>query len=380
MTNTPNTDILNNRLALLPAKTATPFRRLLAAGQLTEEIVHTVIDAGYLAEDTAKLLGFAAGYLHLRQQGVPVHDVIAMAKTHGTRLNLAWSAARWKDEHDKLSRLEALKRLAEENVTYDLSQYDKHLPDRFPGYLIRSSRRLGMEGLRQRHCVASYHDRLKTGSSAIAAVFVDKKRWTTELQLTGDPKAPLRITQIRTRYNVVAPQHIRTIIFDLLRIEPPSATTPAPAGDRQQKPLLYMENLRRILPLLRQHRVLHVEVTFDGSGDSGSIDDIAFLPQDRLAAIQNLNVIIQTASAVHDDGSWHYTITDEQQTLEGAIEQLTYDYLDETNVNWYDNEGGFGRLLIDVGVGSVSMEVNTRYTEHTTEFSEERDIESGEFI
>lgn len=78
---------------------------------------------------------------------------------------------------------------------------EKHLPKRFSGYLIRTSRRLGMEGLRQRHCVASYDSRLRKGDCAIVAVFADRQRWTVELRLTNDTETPLRIDQIKTRYN-----------------------------------------------------------------------------------------------------------------------------------------------------------------------------------
>lgn len=369
------THIIEKRLASLPVKTAAPFRQLLRTGQLTDDIVDAVLDAGELAGDTSRLVGFAAGYLHLRAQGVPVHDVIRMAMHHNRKLNLAWSPARWKDEHDKLSRAEALQRLAAQNVTYDLSSYDAHLPRRFPGYLIRSSRRLGMEGLRQRHCVASYHDRIASGSCAIAAVFADRQRWTVELLRSDDPQAPLLIAQIKTRHNAPAPAAVRKQIHDALEIPLPTVNPSATCAP--QPACLYIENLRRILPILAAHGVATVTVYFEGSGDSGSIQDIAYHPEPS-ARLETVPAEILLTSASFDDGQWHTTAGATETSVHEAIDALTYDYLEETGVDWYNDDGGFGELVIDVAQGTVSLDVSVRYTESTTQYSALHNIATGD--
>lgn len=369
---------IENRLALLPAKTAMPFRQLLSVGQIPEDVIHTVLDAGEITGDTSKLIGFAAGFLHLRAQGVPVHDVIRMAKAQKRRVNLAWGAKRWKEEYDRLSRAEALQRMAADNIRYDVSKYEKHLPERFRGYLICTSRRLGMEGLRQRHCVASYDGRLKRGDCAIAAVFVDGQRWTVELALTKDADAPLRIDQIKTRYNGLPPASVRQEIHDMLGIDlkksNPSGSMPAAQN------YIYMENLRRVLPVLRQHGIEAVTVSFNGEGDSGSIDDISYTPRERGDEVKSLPVEHFGTSTYFDEGQWRRQAGLRQSTLNEALDELTYDYLEETGVDWYNNDGGYGELVIDVQNGTVSLDVKVRYTETSTEYSAERDIETGEDI
>jgi hypothetical protein len=378
MNNTITNDAVEKRLARLPAKVAAPFRQLLKTGQLSEDVIETILDAGEVAHDTNKLIGFAAGYLHLRAQGIPVHDVIAMAKDQGRRITLTWSPQRWKDEHERLSRAEALGRLAKESLHYDVSAYAEHLPTRFPGYLIRTSRRLGMEGLRQRHCVAAYHDRIKTGTCAIAAVFAGKRRWTVQLELTKDGGAPLRITQIKTCYNELPPAATRQEIHDILGIAVPKAHPAATNADDGD--CVYMENLRRILPRLRQQGIETVTVSFEGSGDSGSIEHVDYHPQGNAAGITNEMVEHLSTQRYFDDGAWRSTLTPEVTTLGDVVEALTYDYLEETGVDWCNNDGGYGELNIDVTNGTVSLEVNVRYTESTTEFSAERDIETGDEI
>lgn len=370
------TSDIQQRLEALPRKTALPFRELLAAGQLDEDTASLILDAGELAGGSPKILGFAVGFLHLRAQGVPIHDVIRMAKRQRRRLHLEWSARRWKEEHDRLSRSEALHRLARENVRYDVAAYDALLPERFHGYLIRTSRRLGMEGLRQRHCVAAYHDQLAAGSCAIASLFVDRQRWTVQLFKSGEAAMPLHIGQIKTRFNGSPPGQIRERIHQMLGLNPAcDADSPAPsrAGERT-----YMDTLRRLLPLLRRHGVTQVEVAFEGSGDSGSIENIAYFPHEAEFDVSGISVEYAATTGYWNGSRWAVERTLTQAPVQTAIEALTYDYLEETGVNWYDGGGGFGMLEIDVEAGIVRLNVDVRYTESVPEFSAERDIWSGD--
>ncbi|MGI9295172.1 MAG: hypothetical protein ACR2PS_14430, partial [Pseudomonadales bacterium] len=266
--------LLETRLCALPSKVEIPFRGLLAAGHLSDEVLTTILDAGDLAGEPQKLLGFAVGYLHLRSTGVPIKDVIEMAKDQGRRIRLSWSEKRWRVEHERLSRAVALKNLADENVQYELGKFDAVLPPSLPGYLIRGSRRLGMEGLRQRHCVANYHRQLVNGYCAVASVFVNRKRWTVQLALTGDADRPLRIQQIRTLLNGVPNAREKQAIYEVFNVEQNVAT--ATGRDRPAAEHAYMDNLRLLLPVLRQHETGHVTVSFDGSGDSGTIDGAYF--------------------------------------------------------------------------------------------------------
>lgn len=363
------------RLDTFPPKTAQPLRHLLRTAQISDDVVHRILDAAELANDNRRVLGFAAGYLHMRAAGVPVHDVIAMAKKQKRRINLAWSPNRWKEEHDRLSRAEALARLAGENIQYDVSAYQALLPARFPGYLIRSSRRLGMEGQRQRHCVASYHADIKNGKCAIAAVFVDKQRWTVQLEQSGDPEAPLRISQIKTRRNGLPPAEVRKEIHKILGIEMPKAPTAQDAADQRY---LYMENLRRILPVLRANQIETVTVNFDGSGDSGSIDEIYYSPYERTQAARGLTAEHLATERFFDDGRWTSRVTPQQASLDDALTALTDDYLSETDINWYDGDGGYGTIEIDVQAGTVELNVYVRNIQTECEHSSCHNIETGE--
>ena len=367
-----------NRLESLPAKIAAPFRELLQRGHITEPLLETILNAGDISEDRSKLLGFAIGYLNLRQNGVPITDVISMSMQLGRKVRLDWSPNRWKHEHDRLSRALALSRLSEENVRYDVSRYEPLVPRRFPGYLIRTSRRLGMEGLRQRHCVASYHQKLINKYCALASVFVDGTRWTVQLHLTGKPDQPLRISQVRTRLNQLPDRSTTEAINDIFGIEEaaPSHMT-SEFFRRPSRPSVYFDNLQRILPVLRAQQVKQVIAPFDGYGDSGSIDDVGFDPE---IAADSINVTILRGTQQLDNNEWVPVYEDQQVNLSSAIEDLIYEYLEETSPGWEINDGSFGEFRIDVDKGSVFLEVNNRFTDSTCAYMAERDIETGDVL
>ena len=73
--------ITQSRLAKLPPKVAMPLTHLAKIGQMKEQDIKTVLDAGDLTGNHNMLVGFAAGAMGMKaQQGVPVTDTVAMAK------------------------------------------------------------------------------------------------------------------------------------------------------------------------------------------------------------------------------------------------------------------------------------------------------------
>ena len=130
-----------------------------------------------------------------------------------------------------------------------------------------------------------------------------------------------------------------------------------------------MENLRRVLPVLRQHGIDKVTVSFNGEGDSGSIEDILYEPRGNEEAVKALPVEHISTSSFFDDGQWRRHATPEQSTLNEAIDALTYDYLEETNVDWYNNDGGGGEFTIDFRSQCIEAYIDCHYTESILEHS-----------
>ena len=369
-------DILRHRLSLLPRKTGLVLQQLYQTALISDGSLGVILDAGEVAGDCNKLLGVAVAYGELRAAGVPVADTLAMARRLGARVNLGWGARRWTAEHDRFARAETLKRLSEENIRYDLSGYDRVIDGKFPGYLIRTSRRLGMEGLRQRHCVASYHERIKAGHCAIATVFVAGERWTVELRLTGNAVRPLVIGQIRTRRNASAGGGVRETISGFFNVPPDTPLPPTLHDGPVER--VYLDNTRRVLPLLRACTIKRVEVTFDGCGDSGSISDVCFEGAAFDADAATIEVVAMRRQFT--DGRWVAERVVEPKTVREAIMDIVYEYLEETGVDWYNNDGGFGDCIIDVENGTIALDVSTRFTESEMAYCAEREIETGDDV
>ena len=147
----------------------------------------------------------------------------------------------------------------------------------------------------------------------------------------------------------------------------------------------YMDNLARVLPVLREHTLSKVVVTFDGGGDQGSIDAVRYEPAEYADDTIYLDVFKVESTFNHDEKKWVRLRKEINVPLSDAIEALTNDYLEETDVNWYDSNGGFGELVIDVDAGTCSLEVNTCFMESGCmesgcEFFQTLEIGTGDIV
>lgn len=92
-----------------------------------------------------------------------------------------------------------------------------------------------------------------------------------------------------------------------------------------------------ITDLLAISGVESVEIFFDGAGDSGSIENIE-----------------PVGGTISDD-------------MLKKIEDWAYEVLEGTDVDWYNNDGGYGDIIIDVKKRTYRFEVNVRHTVSETE-------------
>lgn len=360
-------DPIVERLSGLPAKVGKKLLGQFSLGHVDAPTLHTVLDAAQLAGDISKSLWFTGSYLFLRSKGVPVGDVVAMAKQHQRKIRLEWSEQRWRNEHNKLSRLATLKMLASKNVTYDVSFFEKHIASSYPGYLIKSSRRLGMEGLRQQHCAASYHERLASQQTAILCLFLDHTRWTVELIQTSHSETPIRIGQIKTRLNAVASNEVRKQVYNYLGLDFPQLEAVSPDDGRA----LHQVNLTAILPVLINLGIQAVSVEFCGSSDDGHIDYIDLQPVPETMPV--VHILDQTRD--YQDGQWIHRECGRDLPLDQAIEHIVYGYLEMSGVDWYNNHGGQGHFSIDFQTGNIEFEVNQNYVESVTGYANEWSVE-----
>ena len=108
-----------------------------------------------------------------------------------------------------------------------------------------------------------------------------------------------------------------------------------------------------------------IVVTFDGSGDSGQIEDMDFQFYDELAipkhpATLSIGVFDVQEGFAHHEGKWEPIIKQKELTLADALEIVTYDILNANMPGWEINEGTSGTVTYDIDTGAIRCEFNER--------------------
>ena len=329
-----------SRLAKLPPKIAMPLTHLAKIGQMKEQDIKTVLDAGDLTGNHNMLVGFAAGAMGMKAQHVPVTDTVAMAKKLGRTIRLDWTPRRWHEEHDKMAKAVTLLQFRKKNVNYDVEFYANALPRKFPGYIIRNSLRLATVGWYQRHCVASYHPKCVSGSSAFVCVFVDHTRWTVELKPTANPEIPIRITQIRTTDNRGPDEKTEQKIYEYLGLSAQAREIPAYIQRNRDQSLLgavTKVNLSRVHEALDKAGVEFVHLNYDpnpGHAPLLALPELATAPS-SMDHILDVQLDLFTPADARDPESGQLVIEQQTDTLGNALLQMQQRLTDERRENEY---------------------------------------------
>lgn len=134
-------------------------------------------------------------------------------------------------------------------------------------------------------------------------------------------------------------------------------TTATPSAAPVEDTRAHNKNL--IFAALAEAGIHSLTVGFDGSGDSGQIDDIeAWLPGPEKIPFPS-NRKLDLASSLPGNPPV-------EMTLQDAIETLAYNYLEDTHYGWENNDGAYGSFVFDVPARTISLEHNERYTEVNT--------------
>mgnify|MGYP000085101357 CR=1 FL=1 len=109
---------------------------------------------------------------------------------------------------------------------------------------------------------------------------------------------------------------------------------------------------QQILPILvklKDKGINKIEITFSGSGDSGDIDDLIYYD-------------VTDKYYYSRDMVKNSYMTDEEYNL---LQNDCYEFIDDAieGADWYNNEGGFGNITIDLD----TMTANVEYSQRTVE-------------
>jgi hypothetical protein len=127
------------------------------------------------------------------------------------------------------------------------------------------------------------------------------------------------------------------------------------------------EYIQNALSKLKELGATEIMVSFDGCGDSGSIENIDIKRSDGTTMMDELIVDYPVRSSRYENGDWINEVEVKQMSINEVLESYCYDELEKTSIDWYNNDGGFGELRITLSDEvSIELEVNQRYTEYST--------------
>ena len=115
-------------------------------------------------------------------------------------------------------------------------------------------------------------------------------------------------------------------------------------------------NKAALFDALRQVGINVIEVTFDGSGDSGQIETVEARAGDTPAELP-------TDPVEFAEPDEHAGVRRTMLTPAECIEKFVYDLLEETHSGWEINDGAYGEFTFDVEDKSITLAFNERFTD-----------------
>ena len=137
-------------------------------------------------------------------------------------------------------------------------------------------------------------------------------------------------------------------------------------AEREAKAQIELQHLKlAVIPALRQAGIAKVEIRFDGSGDSGAVEEIVCLD----AADSALACPETMLDPIPNDRLGEADRAD-PVLLPAALESLAYLALERHHPGWENNDGAGGQLEIDVAETSFVLECNVRFTDYNQHYTE----------
>lgn len=133
------------------------------------------------------------------------------------------------------------------------------------------------------------------------------------------------------------------------------------------------EIFTRLCAHLLLHGVKEVVVDFDGSGDSGSLGDVSLVFADGHEGDTEkiLGTSLQALKVVskynRESNRWIRSTVPALMSVEELLKDATYIALEESGLDWYNNDGGYGKLFLrlrdsNTGRPELVLNMNIRVT------------------
>lgn len=113
-------------------------------------------------------------------------------------------------------------------------------------------------------------------------------------------------------------------------------------------------NKASLLSAFADAGITQVTVSFNGSGDSGQVEEIAAHTADDIADLP------ETEVEIFDCNYEDMEITRTTMPLAEAVDHLCSNLLEVHHGGWENNDGGYGEFIFDVPEGTFALDFNYR--------------------
>lgn len=106
--------------------------------------------------------------------------------------------------------------------------------------------------------------------------------------------------------------------------------------------------------LIKDKGYRYLGAYFDGSGDSGYIEQI--VASNNLEELENNDVW----NIINGESLTHLDLSDDLQTFISD----EFDTISASQDDWWNDDGGFGKCIIDLNNNSYDLDIDLRITDH----------------
>jgi hypothetical protein len=111
--------------------------------------------------------------------------------------------------------------------------------------------------------------------------------------------------------------------------------------------------------------VTGIKIFYSGGGDSGALDDIVYTTEE-IADIEDINYLENYGEGV-------LNLKDLDSALSSDIENFAEEQILNDIEDWWNNDGGYGVMLIAIPSGKYKIN-NTIYFTNTEEYNHDGDL------
>jgi len=122
-------------------------------------------------------------------------------------------------------------------------------------------------------------------------------------------------------------------------------------------------NRQRVLGAFITLNITEAIVRYEGGGDSGDVCEMVLKPESCLPTLQSHFLDYCVVCSEYREEKYHYFLVEKSMSLEEALRDFVFTWLDVHHGGWENNEGGAGVMTIRVADDDFSLEHTEYYTE-----------------